>query len=52
MGGLRDRLFGFFQFAPQNELAYDISFGTVGCSLILARGFKEVMSYNYYLPLG
>ena len=41
-GGLRNRMFGFFQFTPSNTLAYDISFGTVGCQLILARAFMEV----------
>ena len=40
---IRDYFFGFMQFGPhKNRIAYDISFGTIGYSLILARAFQEV----------
>lgn len=42
MKGLRDVVFGFLKLAPENGCAYDISFGTAGYSLTLARAFKEV----------
>lgn len=35
-------MFGFLQFVENNDLALDISFGSTGYSLILARAFKDV----------
>ena len=40
---IRDFIYGFFSFAKTNNVALDISFGTIGYSLILARAFQEVM---------
>lgn len=43
MSSIRDYFFGFMRFGPaENRHAYDISFGTIGYSLILARAFREV----------
>lgn len=42
MSGIRDFIYGFFSFAKTNNVALDISFGTIGYSLILARAFQEV----------
>ena len=42
---VRDILYGFFQLAPDNNVALDISFGTVGCALPLAMAFRSVC-YN------
>ena len=49
VSGIRDRLYGFVRFAPKdndlhprNDLAVDISFGSIGYSLALARPFKRV----------
>lgn len=40
---LKDVLFKFLKFAPDNDLAFDVSFGNKsGHSLILARAFYEV----------
>ena len=35
-------MFGFLKFVDDNNLALDISFGSTGYSLILARAFKDV----------
>ena len=43
VSSIRDYFFGFMRFGPaENRHAYDISFGTIGYSLILARAFREV----------
>ena len=43
VSSIRDYFFGFMKFGPaENRHAYDISFGTIGYSLILARAFREV----------
>lgn len=46
---VRDILYGFFQLAPDNNVALDISFGTVGCALPLAMAFRSVC-YNVRGP--
>ena len=45
---IRNIIFGFLQFVEKNDLALDISFGTSGYSLILARAFKDVRTYRYF----
>ena len=42
LSSIRDVFFGFLQFANKHQIALDISFGTTGYSLILARAFQEV----------
>ena len=39
---IRDLFFGFLKLVPDNRRVYDISFGTIGYSLILARAFQDV----------
>ena len=39
---IRNVIFGFLQFVDKNDLAMDISFGSSGYSLTLARAFKDV----------
>lgn len=39
---IRSRFYGFVQFAPDNDVAVDISFGSVGFTLALARAFRTV----------
>ena len=51
--GIRDMIYWFVQFGPKeastdipklkNNMAIDISFGTSGFSLVLARPFREVL---------
>ena len=54
--GIRDRLYGFVKFSPKHldgeskgdpktEMAMDISFGSSGYALVLARAFKKVVIY-------
>ena len=51
--GIRDRLYGFVKFCPKytegeykgdvkTDMAMDISFGSSGYALVLARAFKTV----------
>ena len=52
--GIRDRIYGFVQFCPKvvdvrtgkrrpkTDMAMDLSFGSVGYALVLARPFKVV----------
>ena len=51
--GIRDRLYGFVMYSPKHEkgdqagepktnMALDISFGSSGYALVLARAFKKV----------
>ena len=62
--GIRDRVYGFVKYSPSNpanpvdsdgqpvpklEMALDISFGTSGYTLALARAFKYVR--NYRIPI-
>ena len=53
--GIRDRLYGFVKFCPmgsegqymeqvKTDMAMDISFGSSGYGLVLARAFKDVSS--------
>ena len=53
MEGIRDRLYGFVMYSPKHEkgdqagepktnMALDISFGSSGYALVLARAFKKV----------
>lgn len=53
--GIRDRLYGFVMYSPKQEegpqagepktdMALDISFGSSGYALVLARAFKKVCS--------
>ena len=49
MVGIRDRLYGFVKFCPagtegqvKTDMAMDISFGSSGYGLVLARAFKTV----------
>jgi hypothetical protein len=44
---IRNIIFGFLQFVEKNEFAMDISFGSSGYSLILARAFLDVLSLNF-----
>jgi hypothetical protein len=44
---IRNIIFGFLQFVDKNDFAMDISFGSTGYSLILARAFKDVLSLNF-----
>lgn len=59
MEGIRDRLYGFVMYSPKHEkgeqagepkteMALDISFGSSGYALVLARAFKKVCLNNYY----
>jgi hypothetical protein len=62
--GIRDRLYGFVPYSPKHlkgdkkgqpktDMALDISFGSSGYALVLARAFKKVVSVNFhplYLP--
>ena len=49
---IRDVIFGFFQFAPRNKVAMDISFGTsTSYSLVLARAFYDVRNPLYSATL-
>lgn len=54
--GIRDRLYGFVKFCPKQvdgsekgevktDMAMDISFGSSGYALVLARAFKTVCQY-------
>ena len=43
---IRRRFYGFVQFAPDNDVAMDISFGSVGYTLALARAFRTVSPPN------
>ena len=43
---IRSRFYGFVQFAPDNDVAVDISFGSVGFTLALARAFRTVSHPN------
>ena len=43
---IRSRFYGFVQFAPDNDVAMDISFGSVGYTLALARAFRTVSPPN------
>eukprot|EP00731_Ephydatia_muelleri_P005919 Em0003g167a len=45
---IRSRFYGFVQFAPDNDVAMDISFGSVGYTLALARAFRTAMSINLH----
>ena len=56
--GIRDRLYGFVMYSPKHEkgeqagepkteMALDISFGSSGYALVLARAFKKVC-WNYF----
>lgn len=45
---IRTRFYGFMQFAPDNDVAVDISFGSVGFTLALARAFRTAMSINLH----
>ena len=42
VASIRDRFYGFVQFAPDNDVAVDLSFGVIGFTLTLARAFREV----------
>ena len=53
MEGIRDRLYGFVMYSPKHtdgdrmgqpktDMALDISFGSSGYALVLARAFKKV----------
>ena len=55
MEGIRDRLYGFVLYSPKHlegdqkgqpktDMALDISFGSSGYALVLARAFKKVNS--------
>ena len=61
MEGIRDRLYGFVMYSPKHEkgeqagepkteMALDISFGSSGYALVLARAFKKVC-FNYSLKV-
>jgi len=55
--GIRDRIYGFVQFCPKvldertgrmrpkTDMALDLSFGSIGYALVLARPFKVVCSH-------
>ena len=43
---IRNIIFGFLQFVDKNDFAMDISFGSTGYSLILARAFKDVCYWS------
>ena len=45
--GIRNFVFGFLGITEKHILALDISFGTIGYSLILARAFQEVNMHNH-----
>ena len=56
--GIRDRLYGFVLYSPKHlkgdqmgqpktDMALDISFGSSGYALVLARAFKKVSSVLY-----
>jgi hypothetical protein len=57
--GIRDRLYGFVLYSPKHlkgdqmgqpktDMALDISFGSSGYALVLARAFKKVVSVNFH----
>ena len=57
MEGIRDRLYGFVKFCPRHvvgefkgevktDMAMDISFGSSGYALVLARAFKTVSNIS------
>lgn len=56
MEGIRDRLYGFVKFCPKQvegnekgevktDMAMDISFGSSGYALVLARAFRTVCKF-------
>lgn len=56
MEGIRDRLYGFVKFCPKQvegnekgevktDMAMDISFGSSGYALVLARAFRTVRQF-------
>ena len=56
--GIRDRLYGFVTYAPKHvkgqeagqtktDMALDISFGSSGYALVLARAFKKARGYLF-----
>ena len=56
--GIRDRIYGFVQFCPKvvdvrtgkqrpkTDMAMDLSFGSIGYALVLARPFKVVCIFS------